>query len=487
MDFTAIVLFLSFYYIRPQEIFDILSSLRPVSLSMAMGIIGIAMRNKDFHIRDLFQTPHDWIMYALLGWIVYASPDSWSAWADIKTYLVFYAVIVLTLTTVKRLYLFLFWWTILILLLAFVAVISMYGIDPLGNMDWTIMNQGRLCVDLSIFRNPNALGHNIVPGLMLAYFAFMWGRPIFMQQMGAFILLLPAYCIYLTVSKGAFVSGFFTGITSFIFGRHLVVQGLAIAAAVSVGWGALFMLPRMGALQRNPSSDPGIAQRILLWKRGLDIMRYEDKGVGYMHWWASMYRDMGWMKAPHCTYVQVGAELGYKGFYLYLAVLYCCLRTLVFARTANKEEERIRRMLFVLVIAYTVSSWLIDFGYRPTYFMFAACCAAFHRILHFRGQTVEVEAEEPQLVTGMKAATPGGSTLPMPAMAVMMSAAQPSPVVPTPKASTQSRKTPDDDEESNENPPQGIKWKRFGLIDFALVYVMMKAFERFWVYAIGNM
>jgi O-antigen ligase len=420
-------------------------------------------------------------MYALIGWIVYAAPDSWEAWSGVKSYLVFYVVIVLSLNTITRLKRFLVWWTVLILVLAAVAVASEFGIDPLGNKDWTNQNDGRLCVDLSIFRNPNALGHNVVPAVMMSYFAFMWARPIFMQQLGVFILLLPLYCIYLTVSKGAFLSLFLTSVTSFVFKRHFVLQILFLFVAVTIGWGALFALPRMGALQRNPKSDPGIAQRILLWTRGYRIYQTVPEGVGYMQWWASMYRDLGWIKAPHSTYVQVGAELGKKGFFLYLAVLYCCLRTLVTARTANTEEERVRRMLFVLLIAYSASSWMIDFGYRPTYFMFAGACAAFHRVLYFRSKKEEeaaaaVEAPLPRF----QAVPAGGPALPMPAVAAVMAGAT---AVGTMRANVAGKVA----EPEAEPLARGVKWNRIGIIDVVMVYIMVRVAERFWVYAIGNM
>ncbi len=59
------------------------------------------------------------------------------------------------------------------------------------------------------------------------------------------------------------------------------------------------------------------------------------------------------------------------------------------ARTQTPDEERIRRMLFVLVVSYIVSSWMVDFEYRPTFFMFTAAIAAFHR--HLLGLIAERE------------------------------------------------------------------------------------------------
>ncbi len=484
MDFAAIVIFLLMYYIRPQEIFSLFSSLHPAALSMLMGIVGIALREKEFSWKELFKTPHDWVMFALIGWIVYASPDSWSTWSDVKSYLIFYVVIVLSLTTIERLKKFLVVWTIMILGLSLVGLAGFYGFDPLDSASITERNMGRLCINLSIFANPNAVGHNIVPGIMMAYFAFMWARPIFMQQLGSVILIFPLWCVFLTASKGAFLSGFFTSLASFIFGRHFVVQVIVVILAASLGWAALFTLPRMGALTRRASSDPGIAQRIMLWQFGWQIYNTDPHGVGYMNWWGNMYRTWGWVKAPHSGYIQVGAELGKKGFYLYLAVLYCCLRTLVFAKTANKEEERVRRMLMVLTLGYTVSTWMIDFGYRPTYFMFAAGCGAFHRILYYRGKEQEQkESEETVLLPQWKPATAGGPAVALPGMTAMMSVASPA-TVSAPGATSRRM---DEDDEDNIPVQQGIKWKYFGVIDFVMVYLMVRVWERWWLYSIQNM
>jgi hypothetical protein len=483
MDFLSTILFLTFYYVRPQEIFDFLNSFHPITLTLAIGIIGIATREPRIQFKDFFKTPHDWAMYLLIGWIVYASPTPGVTWDEVKAYLIYYLVITHALTSIKRIKVFLLWWTWLIMLLAAVAVASLYGIDPLGNQDWTNANDGRLCVDLTIFRNPNALGHNIVPGVLLAYFAFMWGRPIFMQQLGVFILALPLWCIYFTYSKGAFVSTFVSGTLSYVFGRPLVVQVLVVWLAVTFGWAAVFQLPRMGQLQRT-RGDPGIVQRVELWRHGLLVLKYREHGVGYMNWWASMYETHGWVKAPHCTYVQVGAELGYKGLLLYLAVIYMCLRTLVTVRTGNKEEERVRRMLFVLVVSYAFSSWMIDFGYRPTYFMFAAAVAAFHRLVHFRGEFAPVPEKEQAVASTLKPVSPEGVPLPVPGLPVLMAASEEKaatpPLLPAPAGPAS--------EDEKETPTEaGVRWNRIGIIDCALVWAMTWTTIRFWTYAIQNM
>jgi hypothetical protein len=86
-------------------------------------------------------------------------------------------------------------------------------------------------------------------------------------------------------------------------------------------------------------------------------------------------------KATHSAYNQNGAELGYVGLFLFVGILYCSIRTLLLTKCEDNDEERVRRALFATVVAYAVSSWMVDFCYRPTFFMFVAAISAFHRLL----------------------------------------------------------------------------------------------------------
>ena len=79
------------------------------------------------------------------------------------------------------------------------------GFDPVGSKDVVQGTmKGRLVFNTSIFNNVNALGHSVVPAIPLVYFLLIWKRPVFVKILGLFLLLLPAFCVFNTQSKGSF-------------------------------------------------------------------------------------------------------------------------------------------------------------------------------------------------------------------------------------------------------------------------------------------
>src|SRR5206468_2463988 len=116
--------------------------------------------------------------------------------------------------------------------------------------------------------------------------------------------------------------------------------------AVTVGYGSLYLLPRMGELKKG-RSDPAIRGRIEAWQFGLDTMKTTPRGVGLGNFTERFYAKHHYVKAGHSSYVQIATEMGRVGFFIFFAILYSNLRVLITAKTTSTEEERIRRMLFV--------------------------------------------------------------------------------------------------------------------------------------------
>ena len=409
MDFVSVILFLILYYLRPQEWPLGLASISFVKWTMLAGLASLTLRERGFNVRSLFRTPHDWAVLAFWLWIVFSTPDSkWETFKETVNLYIFYVVIVQTLYSVERLNQFVGWWTFLICAIAGLALLSLHGVDPLESRTLTEgAMKGRLILNLSIFNNPNGLGHSVVPAIPLLYYFCIWKKPIVLRVLGVVLMVMVGYCIFLTQSKGAFLAGAATIVATATFGRPKTVQALIVCAALFFGTEGLQFLPRMGELKKT-KTDEAIQGRVMAFGHGIKVRT--ATGVGYRKWHQSFlagkYRFKQTAKpqlvqyaegkfklvaplpmpivskAPHSSYVCIGAELGYIGFFLHMGILYCGLRTLVSAKTSTPNEERIRRILFVLTVSYMVSSWVVNFEYRPTFFMFAAAAAALHRHLH---------------------------------------------------------------------------------------------------------
>jgi hypothetical protein len=415
MDYVALLIFLGLYYLRPQEWYPFFNALRPIELLSFMAVWAMFKSNK-LKPRDLVRTPLDWLVLCYFIWTLLAGGQFFHILGGIEAVLLFYFVAVRSLDSVPRQKSFLGWWCLFMFVIAALAIASAYGFDPLGSYDITQgPMKGRLILNLSIFNNPNGLGHSIVPVVPLLYYLLFWRR-VFMRA-GLVLLAVPLYCVYLTQSKGAFLCGFATVLATLTFGRSKAIQILIVVVAIGLGYGALYTLPRMNEL-KNAKGDPAIQGRIAAFSYGMQAMETHFFGLGLGNFTAmftrygpterirhikiipahSIMRNEGaieqvgvkrivsfenlhFPKATHSAYNQNGAELGYVGLFLFVSILYCCIRTLLLVKSQDDDEERIRRALFASVVAYAISSWMVDFCYRPTFFLMVAAVSAFHRHL----------------------------------------------------------------------------------------------------------
>jgi len=322
----------------------------------------------------------------------------------------------------------------------------------------------------------------------MVYFLVVWRRPLFMKVFSIPLFALPLGCVYLTESKGSFLAGFAALLVAMIFGRPKFVQAIILVLAFTLGTTALYELPRMGDLHKGRLEE-GIAGRLHSLTWGLETMRENPTGIGYRNYLSEFVRrDPEKARASHCAYNEVGAELGYTGLFLYLGIMYCCLRTLITVKTASDDEERLRRILFVMLISFMVSGWMIDFAYRASLFMTAATIAAFHRLSQARGagKSVAEQGEEKAEGTGPRLLPqPIGSVL-QPALAAPVAMGAANLMSTQPEAAASPPVRYGKREVLEVVPGPGLSWTRLGLLDFALIWALTEAAIRFWIYIIEN-
>ena len=496
---------------------------------------------KKQNYKRLLKTPLDWLMLTYFIWTLICGFDPRHTFSGIQSVVLFYFVGVCALDTIPRLKKFLNWWCFFIFVIAALAVLSLYGFDPLGTQDIVQGTmKGRLMLNLSVFDNPNALAHSVVPAIPLFYYMVYWRQII--TKAWILLLAVPLYCIYLTQSKGAFLCGFATILATLTFGRSKIWQVVIVIVSMTFGYAALYALPRMNELQ-NSKTDPAIQGRIAAFTYGLQLMRTNWFGIGLGNFETSFQhhgplekkvvvriiparvvpagnghtheideqrkRISFWIhysKATHCAYNQNGAELGYVGLFLFVGILYCCIRTLVLMKCEDDDEERIRRALFALVVAYAVSSWMVDFCYRPTFFMFVAAVSAFHRHL-LRKQSpgpepLEAAASLPSRpwlrdlqplrmpgipLPGLAApATAAGTLFATPQIGAPSPALQPAPVG---GGRSQPRALARRKHDSSLGSVLRDKfiWDRLGLLDFLITLCLTFAAIRYWEHLIKTM
>jgi hypothetical protein len=549
MDFIALILFLSFYYLRPQEWTPGWDAFHPIQLLSVLAIIAMIQGGK-LRPRDLLKTPLDWLVLLYFLWTLVAGLQFFQSLSEIQSVLLFYFVAVRSLETIRRQKTFLTCWFFFIIVIAALAVASMYGFDPLHSNDITQGSmKGRLILNLSIFDNPNSLAHSIVPALPLIYYLFVW-RKMFLKVV-VVLAAIPIYCILLTQSKGAYLSCFATLLATMTFGRSKKSQLVVVVLAVVFGYGALYSLPRMSELN-NSKTDPAIQGRVAAFTYGMKLMQDNWMGIGLGQFKDSFLHEgpleeqtmtkviparkpngvadeealkdrnpirerlsrwVHYIKATHSSFNENGAELGYVGLFLFVSILYWCIRTLLMIRCETNDEERIRRVLFAMVVAYAVSSWMVDFCYRPTFFLFVAAISGLQRYFLLKqaeqaAETVSEIAAMPawrqrmvrQMPAGIRVPglpipiISGGGLLatPTPALAMMRTAAtvtlEPPAMSRLPAWHRQRRPMPWEaqPEQKREHKPW-LKPNQFTLFDLVMMFACTYAAILYWQHLIATM
>src|SRR6185369_16826779 len=159
---------------------------------MFASIAALFLRERSVRLGNFFRTPHDFAMFAFFAWVVIASPTPFGTFKEFLNRLVFYVVIVQTLTNWERISKFLGWWTAMVVFTAFLALAGEYFWDPLGSRTIThgAMRE-RLILNLSMVKNPNALAHTLAPAISMLYYFCIWKRPVVLKQIGLSLIALP--------------------------------------------------------------------------------------------------------------------------------------------------------------------------------------------------------------------------------------------------------------------------------------------------------
>ena len=492
MDFTTVIGFLLLYFIRPQEWIDLIYDWPIVKYLMILAILAMLYAHRGFRFKDYFKTPHDWFMITYVAWVIYTAKNFSMVFSEVRNLYLFYVVIVQAVNTRERLGKFAAWWAWLTFTVAALAVASEFGVDPTGAYDIThgLFMKGRLVLNTTIFNNPNALAHGTFACIPMLYYLYIWRRPVFLQEVIAIILSIPAYAIYLTQSRGGYMASLASTFISLLFGRPKILQLLFFSAML------IIIPPLMKSIRHMERPDDrgmeaGVQGRRMAFRFGLSVIRTSHfRGLGFRQFtnyspWKIEIRSGKPYKisriAPHSAINCIGAEQGRVGLYLWLGIWYCCLRTLLMSRCNDEANERYRRFLLATVVAFLFSAWFIDIAYRGTFFIITGAVAAFHRIVRL------------QLLA------PESASL---ADRIQQSAHLPSPVTPHPNVQGPSVWVhPQPSSEMKTYHQQSATfstfsipslfakkiWNRFGIMDIGLVAIMTYVSIRIWEYLSNHM
>ncbi|MFZ2276476.1 MAG: O-antigen ligase family protein [Prosthecobacter sp.] len=481
MDFICACLLVFFWYVRPQDIFAVISGVSVVKYAMYVGIIATVRRAGGFSRAIVWAVPMDWLVTAYCVWAIYATADHTGAFKEVFTYFSFHMVTALALNSWAKIEKYLNIWLGCLAVLAVLAVSSHWDVELVkGSAELTMAFHDRLTLNTWVFRNPNALGHGVVTLIpaALAWWVMAGGKN---KMLGIALIALAIHCVLLTESKGAFLAGA-GGLTMlFLFKRPVWLQLVLLALVYGLGIAALKSLPRMDTLSKD---DEGIQGRMIVWQQAKFSMESTVTGEGLKTFQgyvsirdSKLHRTVYIQIATHGSYVRHGADLGYMGLLLFAGIFYGGVRVLLVAQSVpGSEAMRVQRTLYALIATTVFSCWVVDRAYHMDFFLLSGVISAFHRRFLPGNKGQEEDGGKTEALGGAEStplelsATAGGA----PADEQRSEAL----------AGTRRQETEDEEETAENTPDQfgaiNLNWSRIGVVDMMIMYVILEVLLYFW-------
>lgn len=370
--FYGLVVYIAFIYIIPHGIWPELAKLRIMlrfaSILLVMFLIHKTFRKENIHILSNRQQ----ILMILLLFIVPISnisnfrlKASWEATNKFLTvFLLFFFIVNLTDNFKKFRKVC---WTLVVCTtcMAINGIIQhQRGYDLIGT---PLTLDGRIQW-LVWFGDPNdlALAFNTFIPILLMFFlekdASILKKTILALTIG--ILLLG---LYYTNSRGGIIA-FLTMISYLAYRRWGILKGSIVIAACAAA-GFVLGPSRMGNISPYEASAAG---RINAWIAGVDMFKSRPIfGVGYENF------QIFHRRVSHSTFVQVFAELGFVGYFFWLALIYTSFSGLRKVEELSKDT-RIKNYSFAVqltLVGFLGSAFFLTQAFSPVFFITLALAA----------------------------------------------------------------------------------------------------------------
>ena len=325
--FWMVCAYLFFEYVRPHSIIPALDILPWAQTFLLLSIVGLlADRN------------HKWVKSPINVWMLlffliiifssvfaYDQAIAWKHLPDFYTWLIIYFVVINSVTNEQRLFIFLMIFVLASAKLAFFGART-WAFRGFGFTSWGLMgppgffqNSGELAIQMSIFF-----------GLSVSIFTALKNKVKGLRYW--FLFLCPiaaAMTIMGANSRGAQLA--LAVQLLIIFKSKLSLKRVFWSLLVAILIYSFFPAQQLERF-RSIGEDDTSQQRILYWENGLDMLHdHPMTGVGYFNYplyYNTFYsQDLVGMRArkgaelPHNIFVQVGAELGFFGLLIYVALI----------------------------------------------------------------------------------------------------------------------------------------------------------------------
>jgi O-antigen ligase len=243
--------------------------------------------------------------------------------------------------------------------------------------------------------DPNEVALTICAGMALVIgFALRKRHPIWKLFLG-FCVGLALWTVLLTQSRGGLIA-------AVLVPGVYIVRRFGLAALVPAAIAALPVLMLGG--RSGEAADLSTEMRYEAWATGLDMWHHSPiYGVG-----ARMFGEHHFLTA-HNSYVLTLAELGIVGMFLFVAIIYLCLKTLIVGvrelrhvpGTAAAQVWGMALLAAMAGIAFQINT--LSFAYHSVLWLFFGLIGAWYSAVrhHLPALVIKLQIRDILVIAGL--------------------------------------------------------------------------------------
>ncbi|HET9865322.1 MAG TPA: O-antigen ligase family protein [Steroidobacteraceae bacterium] len=327
----------------------------------------------------------EWLMFAFVAWTIISSVFNGFSGSSVlfavfyfKAFLLFKLTLAIMEGDLARVRSFVRIFSALTLILAVEVLFHRFSADGRG---WA--GQSFSWIDPSVLEaggkgRARWIGIFDGPGVFCVLFTFVVpfvlvrtakGYAFTTRLVAASILGLMLVVTFFIGSRGGMVA------TLAIFGLYFLVKS-KLSLRAMIGCGAL----GMGVLMFAPSylttvrdSQNSTQYRVEMWAEGLEMMKQNPVfGIGRGNFKAYTSKLIA-----HNSFIEIGGETGLVGLFIYMALVYLCLKSCLHARDQlpDQHNKDFALAATLALVGYLISSMFVTLEYETFYLLLAMSAA----------------------------------------------------------------------------------------------------------------